>query len=89
MSHVSSMVVSPGDSGIELEGRSTNQRNILKRYESGGTGLLENRKEYSMARNDLTEEMLSMPRLSLIRELNQNISAKEGWWPDDNEIGKL
>lgn len=76
MSHVSSMVVSPGDSGIELEGRFTNQRNILKRYESGGTGLLENRKEYSMARNGLIEEMLSVPSLSLIRELNQNISAK-------------
>lgn len=76
MSHVSSMVVSPGDTGIELEGWSTNQRNILKRYESGGTGLLENRKEYSMARNGLIEEMLSMPSLSLIRELNQNISAK-------------
>lgn len=59
-----------------MKGRSTDQRNILKTYESGGTGLLENRNVYPVARNGLIGEMLPMLSLSLIRELNENISDK-------------
>lgn len=39
-------------------------------------GLLENRKVYPVARNGLIGEMLPMLSLSLIRELNENISDK-------------